>query len=140
MTLREHSSGAVTLEHVISICAPDGDVRSLAEEARGSAAALLAGAAAVGIAPIRYDEGGYPPLLRAIPDPPPVLWMRGSQEALSRPAVAVVYDLEGRLVAAADQLDQAVIRPRGEEPPRSCHHGNPARPWECARLHASIIA
>ncbi|PYR89714.1 MAG: DNA-protecting protein DprA [Acidobacteria bacterium] len=114
--LREHSSGAVTLEHVISICAPDGDVRSLAEEARGSAAALLAGAAAVGIAPIRYDEGGYPPLLRAIPDPPPVLWMRGSQEALSRPAVAVVgsraaspYALEVAARLAGELADRGLV-------------------------------
>jgi DNA processing protein len=34
----------------------------------------------------------YPPLLRAIPDPPPVLWVRGEApaELLARPAVAVV--------------------------------------------------
>jgi DNA processing protein len=88
--LREHSTAAVTLEDVIAVCRRDSDVSSLAEEARGSAAELIDAGAAAGITPIRYDEGGYPPLLGAIRDPPPVLWMRGCREALSRPAVAIV--------------------------------------------------
>jgi DNA processing protein len=32
----------------------------------------------------------YPPLLRAIADPPPILWVRGELAALSEPAVAIV--------------------------------------------------
>ncbi len=41
---------------------------------------------------LRRREGSYPPLLRAIPDPPAALWLRGPADAelLSRPAVAVV--------------------------------------------------
>ena len=78
------------LEDVIAVCAPDGDVGSIADEARGSAAALLDAAQATGTVPVRCDEDGYPPLLRAIRDPPPILWMRGSREALLRPAVAIV--------------------------------------------------
>jgi DNA processing protein len=88
--LREHSIGVTTLEDVIAICASDSDVDSLADQARESAATLLEAARATGIAPIRWDEDGYPPLLRAIRDPPPVLWLRGKREAFSRPAVAIV--------------------------------------------------
>jgi DNA processing protein len=88
--LREYSGASVTLEDVIAVCTPDCDVGSVAEEARRSAAALLDAAPGSGIAPIRCYDEGYPPLLRAIRDPPPVLWVRGSRDALSRPAVAVV--------------------------------------------------
>ena len=35
-------------------------------------------------------EPGYPPLLACIPDPPPVIWMRGDPAVLQRPAVAVI--------------------------------------------------
>jgi DNA processing protein len=88
--LREHSDAGVTLEHVIAACTREADIASLADEARGSAAALLEAAEACGISPVRYDADGYPPLLRAIRDPPPVLWVRGRAEALARPAVAIV--------------------------------------------------
>jgi DNA processing protein len=88
--LREHSAGVVTLDDVIGVCAPEKDLGSIAEEARSSAAALLDRALAIGVEAIRWDEDGFPPLLRAIRDPPPVLWMRGRREALARPAVAIV--------------------------------------------------
>jgi DNA processing protein len=88
--LREHSDGVITLEDVIAVCASEKDAGMLADEARGSASALLDAARAAGIAPIRWDDDGYPPLLRAIRDPPPVLWLRGNRETLSRPAVAIV--------------------------------------------------
>ncbi len=88
--LREHSGGSVTLEDAIFVCAPDADVGSVADEARRSADGLLAAGAASGIEALRLDDDAYPPLLRAIPDPPPVLWAKGSVAALSRPAVAIV--------------------------------------------------
>src|SRR4029453_7736932 len=36
------------------------------------------------------SDSGYPPLLRNIPDPPPVLFALGNASLLSRPAIAVV--------------------------------------------------
>ena len=39
---------------------------------------------------IALDDPGYPPALRLIADPPPLLYLRGSREALVGPAVAVI--------------------------------------------------
>lgn len=44
----------------------------------------------LGIVALSLDDDRYPPLLRAIPDPPPMLWVRGDAAHLLRPAVAVV--------------------------------------------------
>lgn len=62
----------------------------------------------LGILPIASFDPRYPQLLACIPDPPPVLWTRGSLEVLARPAVAVIgsraatpYALQvGRRIAA----------------------------------------
>ena len=101
--LREHSDQGVTLEDVIAVCAPSCDTDSAARQARDLAVVLLDAAQRGGISPIRWDEDTYPPLLRAIRDPPPVLWLRGSRVALSRPAVAVV----GSRAASAYALEVA---------------------------------
>ncbi len=54
---------------------------------------------------------GYPPLLRAIPDPPPVLWLRGEEppELLGRPSVAVVG------ARACSSYGRSVARTLGRE-------------------------
>ena len=39
---------------------------------------------------VRYSDAAYPERLRAIPDPPPVLYVRGSPEAAGHAAVGVV--------------------------------------------------
>ena len=59
-------------------------------EARTRAHAALAAARAGGIAAVPWPDRRYPALLAAIPDPPPVLWLRGDPDALDGPAVAVV--------------------------------------------------
>lgn len=53
----------------------------------------------------------YPPLLRAIPDPPPVLWLRGEAppELLGRPAVAIVG------ARACSSYGRSVARTLGRE-------------------------
>lgn len=81
---------AVTLELVIAACGADARADALARQARADAARLLDRAGAAGIAPVRADADEYPPMLRGIADPPPVLWIRGAREALNRPAVAIV--------------------------------------------------
>ncbi len=60
---------------------------------------------------LRRGVGDYPPLLRAIPDPPPALWLRGeaSPEVLGRPSVAVVG------ARACSSYGRSVARTLGRE-------------------------
>jgi DNA processing protein len=89
--LRESSgTRGVALEEAIEACAPGANAASIAAAALIEAAGLLAAAAAAGIHPVRWDDDRYPPLLRTIADPPPVLWVRGAVDVLVRPAVAIV--------------------------------------------------
>ncbi|MGH9410719.1 MAG: DNA-processing protein DprA [Vicinamibacterales bacterium] len=89
--LREHGAApALTVEHVIDACGVGGDRPVIATAARREAARLLDDAARLGILPLPVDDDRYPPLLRTIADPPPVLWVRGRVEALSRAAVAII--------------------------------------------------
>jgi DNA processing protein len=57
---------------------------------RAGASAALARASAAGITPIGWTDSAYPVSLTTIADPPPVLWARGSMDALHAPAVAIV--------------------------------------------------
>jgi DNA processing protein len=57
---------------------------------RQHAAAALAVAQRTGITPVAWDAADYPPALRTIPDPPLVLWVKGSAAEWDRPAVAIV--------------------------------------------------
>lgn len=50
----------------------------------------LATAARLDVTPVAFGEPQYPALLAAIPDPPPMLWVRGRVDVLSAPAVAIV--------------------------------------------------
>ena len=50
----------------------------------------LARAAADGLVPIALTDKQYPPLLAAISDPPPMLWVRGKPAPLLGPAVGIV--------------------------------------------------
>jgi DNA processing protein len=89
--LRESSGHhGVTLDEVIDACAPHADPGAVAAAARDQAAGLLAAGRAAGIEAVRWDDECYPPLLKTIVDPPPVLWVRGATPALTRPAVAIV--------------------------------------------------
>jgi len=47
-------------------------------------------AAAAGIRTVSLDDPEYPPELRQIYDPPPILYVRGSVAALSHPGIAMV--------------------------------------------------
>jgi DNA processing protein len=89
--LRESSGHrGVALEEAIEACTPGVHAASVAAAALTDAAALLTAAAAAGIHTVRWDDDHYPPLLRTIADPPPVLWVRGATDVLARPAVAIV--------------------------------------------------
>jgi DNA processing protein len=60
---------------------------------------------------IRRGGREYPPLLRSIPDPPPILWVRGEapSELLARPAVAIVG------ARACSSYGRSVARSLGRE-------------------------
>lgn len=114
--LRESLRDDVSLEAVIEACSPQADSGAVAEAARREAAILLDRARAACIEVVRWDGEHYPPLLREIADPPPVLWVRGSADVLPRRAVAIVgsraataYALEvaGRL--AGELADRNVL-------------------------------
>lgn len=66
------------------------DRRRVIDEARSRADSALSSSAHGGMEPVPWFDSRYPALLNCIPDPPPVLWIRGAAEALNRPAVAVV--------------------------------------------------
>jgi DNA processing protein len=76
---------------------------------RRAAAASLEAARNAGIDPVPWGEPRYPPLLASVADAPPMLWVRGAVDTLTRPAVALVgsraaspYGLETAHHLAAD--------------------------------------
>jgi DNA processing protein len=115
--LRESSENrGITLEEVIEACAPGAHAEEVAAAARVEAAALIEAGRTAGIDPIRWDDERYPPLLRTIADPPPVLWVRGTATVLSRPAVAIVgsraatpYALEVAARLAGELADRRIL-------------------------------
>jgi len=54
-----------------------------------------------GLELIDWSSAAYPPAIAAIPDPPPVLWLRGCVQALEPPAVAIVGSRAGSAYALA---------------------------------------
>lgn len=121
----------ITLEAVASVCGRDVDAHVLAADARREAARLL-DAAATDVHPVQVEDPEYPPLLREIADPPPVLWVRGDRSALSRPAVAIVgsraasaYALEvaGRLGRELAERDVVVVSGLARGADGAAHRG-----------------
>jgi DNA processing protein len=100
--LREQQ-GAASLEEVLACCGAGARADRLAADARAEADVLLSTAAREGIAAVQIDDPQFPPMLRMIPDPPPVLWVRGQIDVLTRAAVAIV----GSRAATAYALEVA---------------------------------
>jgi len=69
--------------------------RAIVSEARRKAADALARGRAAGLLPVAWTHDAYPPLLAEIPDPPPVLWVRGNADVLHAPSVAIVGSRAG---------------------------------------------
>lgn len=114
--LRAQSKHSVSLEDVIAASSRDAAVESIAAAARNAAAALLATASRGHIAVVAWDDERYPALLASIPDPPPVLWVRGRVDALCAPAVAIVgsraatpYALEVAARLARELADRGLM-------------------------------
>ena len=68
---------------------------------RQRAQTTLERAATAGMAAVGWSDPTYPPLLAAIVDPPPVLWIRGQVAAFEPPAVAIVGSRAGSSYALA---------------------------------------
>lgn len=73
---------------------------------RSRATIALAAASKAGIDAIAWSDPEYPPMLAAIVDPPPVVWLRGCRSAFDAPAVAIVGSRAGSpyALSVAEQL------------------------------------
>src|ERR1017187_475285 len=67
-----------------------GDRNRRVQEARARAAQAVRRAADLGLTAVPWFAARYPPLLRQLPDPPVVLWIKGTFETLHLPLVAIV--------------------------------------------------
>ncbi|HXW07317.1 MAG TPA: DNA-processing protein DprA [Vicinamibacterales bacterium] len=84
-------SRAEPLIELLEACGlPAPTHRALLREALDRADDALESAERLGMAPVVLTDGRYPTLLACIPDPPPVLWVRGDPAVISRPTVAIV--------------------------------------------------
>ena len=79
----------------------EGGERCEPQMLRSRATAAIERAARDNIALVAWTDPRYPAPLLAIPDPPPVVWMRGTDAIFSMPAVAVVGSRAGSPYALA---------------------------------------
>jgi DNA processing protein len=75
---------------VEALQAPEAERHRLIVEACSRADVALSTGASAGMDVVPWFDSRFPALLNCTPDAPPVLWIRGSAGALSRPAVAIV--------------------------------------------------
>jgi DNA processing protein len=92
--------GAVPPEDVLRrvMCAlrvPEEASAPAVRDALAAADRALAAGVRLGIEAIPLGDARYPVLLACIPDPPPVLWVRGHPDALHQPTVAIVGSRAG---------------------------------------------
>jgi DNA processing protein len=99
--LRAGDTPGTALDRVLADRWPDGAARRSGLLSRADAA--MTRGARQGLQPIGWSDTRYPPSLAAIGDPPPVLWTRGSDAALSQEAIAIV----GSRAASPYALDVA---------------------------------
>lgn len=89
------------------------DQRTIASLSKTRAAcdldAEIAAVERIGAHILTLDDPGYPPLLREIPDPPPVLYVRGTLIDTDRSALAVVGTR--RATAYGNAMTQQIVGP-----------------------------
>jgi DNA processing protein len=84
-------SGRTLSDAVLTACgAPEADRDRAWDLAMSRARESLLGAERFGAQPVPWGDDRYPALLSCIPDPPPILWVRGNLDALGQPTVAIV--------------------------------------------------
>lgn len=89
-------SASAALEAVPDLARRGG--RSIRIASAGDAERELAQAEKVGARILAMEEDGYPPWLRAIDSPPPMVTVRGATEALNAPAIAIVGSRNASIV------------------------------------------
>lgn len=85
----EHGSAAAVLDVLPGLAARAG-VSHYAAASEGDIAAEMRAGRKAGARLLCFGEPDSPARLADIPDPPPVLWVRGDLGQLSRPAIAIV--------------------------------------------------
>ena len=88
--LNHFGSARVALERLPDLARRGGATRLGRICSEDDARAELAAAKRIGVALVAPDEAGYPPRLATLDDAPPLLGVRGAQEALMRPMIAIV--------------------------------------------------
>ena len=116
VALRAEGAAEPGLEWMLHWIGQPVDAASLARELRDAACRALDVAARHRIEPVAWGDVRYPGLLAAIPDPPPVVWVRGDIGACARPAVAVVgsraaspYGLDIAALVASELVPHVVV-------------------------------
>ena len=110
---------SVPLECVLDLTGVPSDGaegRAILAAAREAAAEALAAGAALGFAVVPLLDPRYPALLACIPDPPPVLWVRGDLDCARCPCVAIVgsraatpYALQVGRRLAAELAERGIV-------------------------------
>jgi len=72
-----------------------GERRARIQRAELAARLATRAASAQQLTPFSFFDDAYPAVLRAIPDPPIVLWQKGDASALNKPSVAIVGSRRG---------------------------------------------
>ena len=87
--IADHGTARAALDALPGIARAAG-VADYAPCPEGVVQAELAAGARAGARLVRHGTPDYPAALADIPDPPPLLWLRGRAELLSRPMIALV--------------------------------------------------
>lgn len=88
--INHYGGAALALEALPELAARGGRRAKIRITTRAEAERELERAAKAGATPVFTIEPGYPPALANIDAPPPMLYVRGSRDVLTRPAVAIV--------------------------------------------------
>ncbi len=87
--LDEYGSATAALSHLPDVAAKAGvsDYRPATDQAIHTE---IQAAKSCGAQMLCFSDPQYPPLLREIADPPPVIWLRGNPEHLTKPCLSLV--------------------------------------------------
>ena len=88
--LSGYGTAGAALEALPALARRGGRRGAIRQCSVAAAEAELAAAAAVGARPLASCEAAYPPRLAALPDPSPLIYVRGDVSRLAGPTVAIV--------------------------------------------------